>query len=63
MLRNRKNELAIVRSQQVDITNFENELEAFKSGFQRNVDLFASNIASIDAIDKSMNICKKPKTL
>ena len=57
-----KNELAIVRSQQVDITNFENELEAFKSGFQRNVDLFAKQYqASIDAIDKSMDYLQKTK--
>ncbi len=57
-----KNELAIVRSQQVDITNFENELEAFKGGFQRNVDLFAKQYqASIDAIDKSMDYLQKTK--
>ena len=57
-----KNELAIVKSQQVDITNFENELEAFKGGFQRNVDLFAKQYqASIDAIDKSMDYLLKTK--
>lgn len=57
-----KNELEIVKSQQEDVTNFENELEAFKNGFQRNVDLFAKQYqASIDAIDKSMDYLQKTK--
>lgn len=37
-----KNELALVRAQNIDITNFENELEAFKSGFAKNYDLASS---------------------
>ncbi|WP_454226760.1 DUF2130 domain-containing protein [Propioniciclava flava] len=34
-----KAELALVKAQNVDITNFENELETFKAGFGRNYDL------------------------
>ena len=34
-----KSELALVRSQNVDITNFESQLEVFKTGFSRNYDL------------------------
>ena len=57
-----KNELAIVKSQQLDITNFEEKLAEFKDGFQRNVELFNKQYqASIDAIDKSMNYLKKTK--
>ena len=57
-----KNELAIVKSQQLDITNFEEKLAEFKDGFQRNVELFNKQYqASIDAIDKSMNYLQKTK--
>lgn len=31
-----KSELALVRTQNIDITNFETELETFKAGFGRN---------------------------
>lgn len=34
-----KAELALVRAQNIDITNFENELETFKSAFSKNYDL------------------------
>ena len=34
-----KTELALVKEQNIDITNFENELESFKTGFSRNYEL------------------------
>ena len=34
-----KSELALVKAQNVDITNFENELETFKTAFAKNYDL------------------------
>ena len=39
-----KSELALVKAQNIDVTNFETELESFKSGFARNYDL-ASAVA------------------
>ncbi len=50
-----KNELAIVKAQNVDITNFENELDAFKSGFARNFELASKKFkTAIDEIDKTI---------
>ena len=34
-----KNELALVKSQNIDVTNFENDLEDFKTKFGRNYEL------------------------
>jgi len=34
-----KSELALVKSQNIDITNFEEKLNKFKDGFARNYDL------------------------
>jgi hypothetical protein len=57
-----KTELAIVRAQNIDITNFEIELESFKSGFARNYDLASRQFeTAIDEIDKSMNHLQKTK--
>lgn len=57
-----KTELALVRSQNMDITNFEEKLEKFKSGFSRNYDLAARQFqAAIEEIDKSINHLQKTK--
>jgi hypothetical protein len=50
-----KTELALVKSQNIDVTHFEEQLESFKTGFARNYDLASRQFAqAIDEIDKSM---------
>ena len=57
-----KTELALVKEQNIDITNFENELEAFKTGFSRNYDLASRKFKSaIDEIDKTIKSLEKLK--
>ena len=57
-----KTELAMVKAQSVDITNFENELETFKSAFARNYDLASQRFQkAIDEIDKSIDHLQKTK--
>lgn len=57
-----KNELAIVKAQNVDITNFEAELDTFKSGFARNYDLASRKFkTAIDEIDKTITHLQKTK--
>jgi hypothetical protein len=57
-----KTELARVREQNVDITNFENELDTFKNGFAKNYDLASRKFkAAIDDIDKSIDRLHKVK--
>lgn len=57
-----KNELALVRAQNIDITNFETDLETFKSGFARNYDLASRKFTTaIDEIDKSISHLQKTK--
>ena len=57
-----KNELARVREQNVDITNFESELESFKSGFARNYELASKKFkTAIDEIDKTIDHLQKTK--
>jgi len=57
-----KNELAIVKSQNVDITNFESELETFKSGFAKNYELASRRFqTAIEEIDKSIDHLQKTK--
>lgn len=57
-----KTELALVKAQIVDITNFENELETFKSAFARNYDLASQKFQkAIDEIDKSIDHLQKTK--
>ena len=57
-----KAELALVKAQYVDITNFETELEAFKSGFAKNYDLSSRRFTTaIEEIDKSINHLQKTK--
>jgi hypothetical protein len=57
-----KAELALVRAQNIDITNFENELEGFKSAFAKNYDLASRRFqTAIDEIDKSIDHLQKTK--
>lgn len=57
-----KSELALVRAQNIDITNFENELETFKTGFAKNYDLASRRFQmAIDEIDKSIDHLQKTK--
>ncbi|WP_017524179.1 DUF2130 domain-containing protein [Pusillimonas noertemannii] len=57
-----KNELALVKAQNIDITNFESKLEAFKTGFERNYELASRQFTkAIDEIDKSIDHLQKTK--
>ena len=57
-----KTELALVREQNVDVTNFENELDTFKSAFGKNFDLAKRQfLSAIDEIDKSISHLQKTK--
>ncbi|NYT68733.1 DUF2130 domain-containing protein [Pusillimonas noertemannii] len=57
-----KNELALVKAQNIDITNFESKLEAFKTGFERNYELASKQFTkAIDEIDKSIDHLQKTK--
>ena len=57
-----KAELALVKAQNVDVANFETELEAFKSGFARNYDLASRRFTTaIEEIDKSISHLQKTK--
>ena len=50
-----KRELALVKAQQVDVTNFEEKLRSFKDAFGRNVRLANERFAdAIDEIDKTI---------
>jgi hypothetical protein len=57
-----KTELALVKAQTIDITNFENELEDFKTGFARNYELASKKFkTAIDEIDKTIGHLQKTK--
>jgi len=57
-----KTELALVKSQNIDITNFENDLDKFKTGFAKNYDLASRKFkTAIDEIDKSIDHLQKTK--
>lgn len=57
-----KKELALVRSQNVDVTSFESDLDEFKSAFARNYDLASRKFqTAIDEIDKSIEHLQKTK--
>jgi hypothetical protein len=57
-----KRELAEVRAQNIDITNFEGELVAFKEGFARNYDLASRKFkTAIEEIDKTIDHLQKTK--
>ena len=54
--------LALVKAQNIDITNFESELETFKTGFGKNYDLASRHFqTAIDEIDKSIDHLQKTR--
>jgi len=57
-----KAELTLMRNQNVDITNFEEKINDFKTGFARNYDLASRQFGeAIKEIDKTMNHLQKTK--
>jgi hypothetical protein len=57
-----KSELALVKSQNIDITNFENGLDEFKTAFAKNYDLASKRFqTAIEEIDKSIDHLQKTK--
>ncbi len=57
-----KTELALVKAQNIDITNFESELDEFKSGFARNYDLASRHfLKAVEEIDKSIKHLENTK--
>ncbi len=57
-----KAELALVRNQNIDITNFEENMNAFKDGFSKNYQLASSKFkTAIDEIDKTIDHLQKTK--
>lgn len=57
-----KAELALVKSQNIDITNFEDKMNKFKEGFARNYDLASRKFKdAIDGIDKTIRELQKTK--
>lgn len=57
-----KSELALVRAQNIDITNFEDELDSFKTAFGKNFDLASRRFqTAIDEIDKSIDHLQKTR--
>lgn len=57
-----KAELALVKSQSVDITTFEADIQTFKDGFARNYDLASRKFGvAIDEIDKTIKHLQKTK--
>ncbi len=57
-----KKELAIVRNQNIDISNFENEMNDFKNKFSRNYELAARRFkTAIEEIDKTIIHLQKTK--
>lgn len=57
-----KSELAVVRNQNIDITNFEENIIKFKEGFKRNCELASNRFkTAIDEIDKTIDHLQKTK--
>jgi hypothetical protein len=57
-----KAELALVRNQNVDITNFEESIHKFKEGFAKNYDLASRKFkTAIEEIDKTIDHLQKTK--
>jgi len=57
-----KAELALVRNQNNDITNFEDSVNKFKEGFAKNYDLASRKFkTAIEEIDKTINHLQKTK--
>jgi len=57
-----KTELNLMRNQNIDITNFEEKINAFKTGFARNYDLASRQFTkAIEEIDKTISHLNKTK--
>lgn len=57
-----KSELALVKAQNIDITNFEDNINAFKEGFARNYELASRKFkTAIEEIDKTIDHLQKTK--
>ena len=57
-----KQEIALIREQNVDITNFEHDLNTFKTNFARNFDLASRKFkTAIEEIDKTILHLQKTK--
>ena len=57
-----KQELAVVRQQNIDVTNFEAKMEEFKTGFARNYDIASRKFqTAIEEIDKTITHLQKTK--
>ncbi|MBL7900028.1 MAG: DUF2130 domain-containing protein [Crocinitomicaceae bacterium] len=57
-----KAELALVKNQNIDITNFEEKMNRFKEGFSRNYELASRKFKeAIDEIDKTITHLQKTK--
>lgn len=57
-----KTELALVKAQNIDITNFESDLDTFKTAFAKNYDLASRKFqTAIAEIDKSIDHLQKTK--
>jgi len=57
-----KQELALVKAQNIDVTNFESDLNKFKDAFSRNYDLASRQFqTAIEEIDKSINHLQKTR--
>lgn len=57
-----KSELALVKAQNIDVTNFESDLDKFKTAFAKNYDLATRKFqTAINEIDKSIDHLQKTK--
>jgi hypothetical protein len=57
-----KSELTMMRNQNIDITNFEDKIDDFKTGFARNYDIASRQFGdAIKEIDKTMTHLQKTK--
>jgi hypothetical protein len=57
-----KAELSLIKNQNIDITNFEENINTFKVGFAKNYDLASRQFkTAIDEIDKTMDHLQKTK--
>ena len=57
-----KQELNLIKNQNLDITHFEDKINAFKDGFARNYDLASKKFKlAIDEIDKTISHLQKTK--
>ena len=57
-----KQELSVIRNQNIDISNFEDNMNTFKEGFERNYRLASDKFAkAIEEIDKTIDHLQKVK--